>query len=66
MEFSANGRTNNVSLERRLEWQYNSSKGNFSADLKDFNWNNNGWLKDNATNKDCLRISNGASVEIPF
>ena len=62
---SAEGRTNNTSLERRKEWSYtNSANQTYSAILKDFNWNNNGWVTDTETQRDCLRISNGASVEI--
>ena len=62
---SAEGRTNNTSLERRKNWSYtNSSNQTYSATLQNFNWNNNGWVTDSETQRDCLRISNGASVEI--
>ena len=62
----AEGRTNNTSLERRLEWKYTNDRGiTYNADLKNFNWNNNGWVIDES-GRDCLRISNGASVEIPI
>lgn len=59
---NAEGRSNNTSLERRLEWSY----GDYKAVLKDFNWNNNGWVTDTNSDRSCLRISNGASVEIPL
>lgn len=63
---NTNGRSNKTSLERRLQWEYENDKGNIiSANLIDFNWKNNGWcLDDNGRN--CLRVSNGAKVEIPF
>jgi hypothetical protein len=55
------GRSNSTSLEKRLDWSY----GNIKAILNDFNWYNNGWYTD-ADGRPCLRISNGASVEIPL
>lgn len=64
---SAEGRTNSTSLERRLDWKHTNDRGTtYTATLKDFNWNNNGWKIDESTGRDCLRISNGASVEIPL
>ena len=55
------GRSNSTSLEKRLDWSY----GNTKAILNDFNWYNNGWCTD-TDGRSCLRISNGASVEIPL
>lgn len=67
LALNAEGRTNNTSLERRLDWRYtNDYNTTYIANLKDFNWNNNGWKIDEDTGRDCLRISNGASVEIPL
>jgi len=64
---SAEGRSNSTSLERRLEWKCTNNRGNdYYAILNNFNWNNNGWITDEQTGRDCLRISNGASVEIPL
>lgn len=64
---SGEGRTNNVSLERRSEWSYTNGFGTtYKASLLDFNWNNNGWMSESTTGRSCLRISNGASVEIPI
>lgn len=62
----AEGRSNKTSLERRLQWEFKNDKNQvISADLIDFNWKNNGWcLDDNGRN--CLRVSNGAKVEIPL
>jgi hypothetical protein len=48
-------------LERRKQWSYKSIK----ASLNNFNWYNNGWVLDE-NSRSCLRISNGASVEIPL
>ena len=61
LNLNSTGRTNDTSLEKRLHWKYN----NISAQLKDFNWLTNGWMLDNLERR-CLRISNGASVEIPL
>lgn len=61
-----NGRSNNTSLERRLQWEYKNDLNNtIKANLKDFNWYNNGWKID-ANNRTCLRVTNGAKVEIPI
>ena len=63
---NANGRSNKTSLERRLQWEYKNDKGQIiAANLIDFNWKNNGWYLDD-NNRNCLRVSNGAKVEIPF
>jgi hypothetical protein len=63
---NANGRSNNTSLERRLSWSFTDNNNNtVNANLIGFNWNSNGWMKDNQQ-RDCLRINNGASVEIPL
>ena len=63
---NANGRSNNTSLERRLQWEYvNDKNQTISADLINFNWKNNGWCLDD-NGRSCLRISNGAKVEIPL
>ena len=59
------GRSNNTSLERRLEWKSTYGNKTTSAKLENFNWYNNGWVTDD-NNRVCLRISNGAKVEIPF
>jgi hypothetical protein len=47
--------------ERRSVW----SDNNYSAKLLNFNWDNNGWMIDEA-GRQCLRVSNGASVELPL
>lgn len=63
---NANGRSNGTSLERRLMWSHtNSFNETIEAELKNFNWYNNGWMIDTA-GRNCLRISNGASVDIPI
>jgi hypothetical protein len=59
------GRSNNTSLERRLEWKSTYGNKTTSAKLENFNWYNNGWVTDD-NNRVCLRITNGAKVEIPF
>ena len=59
------GRSNAVSLEERLKWNYTKGNTTISAQLNGFNWENNGWMSDD-TGKSCLRISNGANVAIPI
>ena len=74
-DFSAIGRSNTESPAKRAMWEYEIDGVKKSLQFKDFNWYNNGWILDNATNtpncKDvtntsCLRISNGAQLTVPF
>ena len=62
---STAGRSNDTSLERRLQWEYTHDNKTIAARLNNFNWYNNGWKLDE-NNRSCLRISNGANVEIPL
>lgn len=63
---SSEGRTNDTSLERRTKWEYtNYNEKTISTKFNDFNWENNGWKTDDE-GKVCLRISNGANIEIPI
>ena len=63
---SADGRTNDTSTERRTQWQYTNQSGKtISTKFNDFNWENNGWIFDEDEGRTCLRISNGANIEIP-
>ena len=81
LELNATGRTNDESLVKRVSWPnkatiennnvlkvYNNDTGAYDAapvQLRNFNWYNNGWLKD-SDNNTVLRVSNGASVFIPI
>lgn len=55
------GRSNSESAKKRSTL----AVGNSNAVFKDFNWYNNGWIKD-TNNVTCLRISNGASIKLPI
>ena len=59
--FNPTGRSNSESLTKRNIYKSN----NITGILNNFNWYNNGWLKDD-DNQACLRISNGASLSIPL
>ena len=67
---NALGRSNLETPLKRATWP---NKGtveytNFNlgdAVFKNFNWSNNGWIEDPQEGA-CLRVSNGASVEIPL
>jgi hypothetical protein len=61
VNLTAIGRSNNETTKMREKWQY----GEYSAILKDFNWYNNGWGVD-SDGIGYLRLSNGASVELPI
>lgn len=55
------GRSNSESAKKRSALVV----GNSNAIFENFNWYNNGWVKDD-DNVTCLRISNGASVKLPI
>lgn len=63
--FDATGRSNAESESNRILINDAITKQNIPAKFTNFNWYNNGWVLDN-NRKACLRISNGASLEIPF
>jgi hypothetical protein len=68
LDLNTYGRSNNESAKARETWTYtNSKKTTYSATFKNFNWYNNGWVNDSATDGNtALRITNGASLHIPF
>ena len=60
------GRSNNESEIKRQTLTYTKSNNEvITANLSNFNWYNNGWIR-GTDNKTCLRISNGASLSIPI
>ena len=66
LNFSPAGRSNNESSTKRASWSYGEGDDKIEATFSGFNWYNNGWHMDKETNNTCLRISNGASLSIPF
>lgn len=62
LSLKSDGRTNDTNLDKRLQWNYK----NIFAKLLGFNWENNGWIKDEDSDRVCLRINNGAEVQIPL
>lgn len=62
LNFDAKGRSNDESSTARATWT-DSIHGK-KAVFKNFNWVNNGWIFDSGATS--LKISNGASFEIPF
>ena len=72
LKFDASGRSNNESSANREIWTYNYESATnpennkvYSGIFRGFNWYNNGWVLDE-NNNTCLRISNGASFEVPI
>lgn len=62
------GRSNNENPQSRSTWSCLSNADSVTRTnvvFKDFNWYNNGWITDDDGDT-CLRISNGASIEIPL
>lgn len=60
---SSNGRSNSEALAQRTVWS--SSVGNIEGTLSGFNWQINGWMKDD-DGIDVLRLVDTARVNIPF
>lgn len=60
--FDPTGRSNNESKNNRQKYVNNG----ISANFKDFNWHNNGWGKWDDDTQTSLKISNGASLEVPI
>ena len=63
--FDATGRSNAESESNRVLISDAITRKNIPAKFTNFNWYNNGWVLDN-NRKACLRISNGASLELPL
>lgn len=60
--FDPTGRSNNESKANRQKYSNNG----ISASFNNFNWHNNGWGKWDDDIQTSLKISNGASLEIPI
>lgn len=59
------GRSNLENISSKTRWVSNDpSNSGIAVKFNNFNWYNNGWIEDE-NKKTCLRISNGASIEIP-
>ena len=66
LNLTSSGRSNSENETLRQEWIYQRSNGTKSVvKFNNFNWYNNGWIQDDETGDSVLRISNGASIEIP-
>lgn len=67
VNLSAAGRSNSENAQSRATWKstslYNGAET--SVQFNNFNWYNNGWIVDD-NGETCLRVSNGASIEIPL
>lgn len=61
VNIDSRGRSNSESSKKRTTL----AVGDSNATFNNFNWYNNGWIMDD-TNTTCLRISNGASVNLPI
>lgn len=59
------GRSNSEYPSSRSVWKSANTASDGNVTLKNFNWYNNGWLSD-SNGTSFLRVSNGASVSIPF
>lgn len=60
-------RSNKENKTSRETWEYTHANGTTTkVKFNNFNWYNNGWIDDPETQNSILRISNGASIEIPL
>ena len=68
LNLSAAGRSNDETSSTKTQWSFIDKTGSINNSLEyqkntsfsNFNWYNNGW------DGECLRISNGASIDIDF
>lgn len=65
LNLDSSGRSNQESAATKTKWISKNTTANTEVIFKDFNWYNNGWLSD-PDGTSFLRISNGASIEIPI
>ena len=67
VNLTAAGRSNEENIQSRSTWECISTDKATTTKVKfnDFNWYNNGWIMDDE-GETCLRVSNGASIEIPL
>lgn len=65
LNLEASGRSNEENIGSRTTWISKNTEIKTSVNLENFNWYNNGWMEDEF-GKSCLRISNGASIDIPI
>lgn len=67
VNLTAAGRSNSENIQSRQTWTSISDDKTTTTAVKfnNFNWYNNGWKTDD-DGETCLRISNGASIEIPL
>ena len=60
-------RSNRENRSDREKWEYTHADGTVTkVKFNNFNWYNNGWIQDPEIDNSVLRISNGASIEIPL
>lgn len=60
-------RSNKENKTKRETWEYEHPNKEVTAvKFNNFNWYNNGWIDDDETGNSILRISNGASIDIPL
>ena len=64
LNLDASGRSNQESAATKSKWVSKDTSVNTEVIFNNFNWYNNGWLSDE-DGASFLRISNGASIEIP-
>ena len=65
LNLDSSGRSNQESAATKMKWASKDTSVNTEVIFKNFNWYNNGWLSD-PDGTSFLRISNGASIEIPI
>jgi len=65
LNLDSSGRSNQESAATKMKWASKDTSVNTEVIFNNFNWYNNGWLSD-PDGTSFLRISNGASIEIPI
>lgn len=65
LNLDSSGRSNEEYPSSRSTWTSKDTPVATAVRFKNFNWYNNGWIQDE-NGRSCLRVSNGASIEIPI
>lgn len=64
LNLASKGRSNSENSYSKTRWISNIGGKEVQVKFNNFNWYNNGWI--DTKDGECLRISNGASIEIPL
>ena len=65
LNLDSSGRSNEENISSKTSWISKGTEKPIAVNFNNFNWYNNGWITDDEGHS-CLRVSNGASINIPI